>query len=125
MVDAFVAGIDDILGITQRRRRQTAALAVANSTFRSECTCNTLWYGTGPKPACPLHPQRTRWQYWVKPLGCTCPDAWWGILPPPCPIHNPPPDPARWVSVTTTTTNTTRKPAPAKPAGDAMRAEDC
>ena len=21
--------------------------------------------------------------------GCTCPRAWWGILPPPCPVHNP------------------------------------
>ena len=22
--------------------------------------------------------------------GCTCPKAWWGIYPPPCPVHNPP-----------------------------------
>lgn len=20
---------------------------------------------------------------------CTCPPAWWGIYPPPCPVHNP------------------------------------
>lgn len=21
--------------------------------------------------------------------GCRCPQAWWGIVPPPCPVHNP------------------------------------
>lgn len=22
--------------------------------------------------------------------GCQCPTAWWGVVPPPCPVHNPP-----------------------------------
>jgi hypothetical protein len=34
--------------------------------------------------------------------GCTCPPAWWGILPPPCPVHNPSP-PGVTVTVDRTT----------------------
>jgi hypothetical protein len=25
------------------------------------------------------------------PVGCACPSAWWGVVPPPCPVHNPSP----------------------------------
>jgi hypothetical protein len=31
--------------------------------------------------------------------GCQCPSAWFSILPPPCPVHNPSPP-----SITTTST---------------------
>jgi len=24
-----------------------------------------------------------------EPTGCTCPTVWHGIIPPPCPVHNP------------------------------------
>jgi hypothetical protein len=53
--------------------------------------------------------------------GCTCPPAWWGVAPPPCPIHNPP---SPYLSVVTTTATTTINGANARPPGDAMRPED-
>lgn len=27
---------------------------------------------------------------WLAGPQCECPAAWWGIYPPPCPVHNPP-----------------------------------
>lgn len=68
--------------------------------------------------------------------GCTCPHGgWWGIHPPPCPVHNPPaPSPYtayRWrytppsvvTTDRTTITVTPRIPVP-RPEGDAMRADE-
>lgn len=58
---------------------------------------------------------------------CTCPAAWWGIYPPPCPIHNPPKIAlTMWppITVTTNTTINVIEVKPNKSAGDAMRADD-
>lgn len=62
------------------------------------------------------------WQPFVP--GCGCPPVWHGVIPPPCPIHNPP----KWERATKTTTVTVVAPVVVKkrkPAGDAMRSEDC
>ena len=43
----------------------------------------------------------------AKGLGCRCPKSWWGVLPPPCPLHNP-----AQATITTTGTNNLAAPAP-------------
>ena len=35
--------------------------------------------------------------------GCQCPSFWWGLTPPPCPVHNPP---SPYTTTTTTWGNT-------------------
>lgn len=48
----------------------------------------------------------------VRPAQCMCPNSWNGILPPPCPVHNPPQG-----SVTTSST-----PNTASPCGEYVKA---
>jgi len=38
--------------------------------------------------------------------GCECPAAWWGVLPPPCPLHNPQRGTIVWPTVQTNSTTT-------------------
>lgn len=73
-----------------------------------------------PVPTARVEPYYT----WHRPLGCTCPSFWWGILPPPCPIHNPPPV-YSWPPTITTNHTVTFSPIPSeRPEGEAMRADE-
>lgn len=40
-----------------------------------------------------------------QPIGCTCPPNWLGVIPPACPIHNPPNPTITWPTITTGGTN--------------------
>ena len=44
--------------------------------------------------------------------GCTCPDYWWGTVPPPCPVHNPPRSFVPTIMTGGTTGNTVRCTCP-------------
>ena len=50
--------------------------------------------------------------------GCQCPKSWWGVLPPPCPLHNP-----AQATITTTGTNNLAAPTSLDGLREALLAE--